>query len=58
MQEAVDTTENFEVDPFVTHVFVSIVFIAKFLRDVAEIDADIFGEFQWSLEVKVSDFKN
>ena len=34
-----------------------VVSIDELLRNVAEIDADIFGVFQWSLEVKVADIK-
>ena len=37
--------------------FVKVVFINEFLRNVADIDADIFRAFQWSLEVKVADVK-
>ena len=57
MREDIDTTENFEVDPAISHVFRNFVFINEFSRNVSEIDADIFGSFQWSLEVKAADFK-
>ena len=57
MRETIDNTTNLEVDPAVAHVFVKVVFIYEFLWNVADIDADIFGAVQWSLEVNVSGVK-
>ena len=37
--------------------FVKGLFIEELLSNVADIDADILGVVQWSLEVKVSDLK-
>ena len=35
-----------------------VVFMDKFLRNVSDIDAEIFGAVQWSLEVKVTNDKS
>ena len=51
--ESINDTANFEVDPTITHVFVKVLFINKFLRNVSDIDVDILGAFQRSLEVDV-----
>ena len=37
--------------------FVKVVCIDKFLRNIGEIDADIFGAVQWILEVTFADVK-
>ena len=48
---------SFEVDPAISHIFLKVLFIGEFLRNVSEIDADIFRAVQWSLEIKVSGVK-
>ena len=53
--EAINATANFEVDPTILHMVVKVIFIDEFLRNVAEIDADISEAVQWSLEVEVAD---
>ena len=53
--EAINATANFEVDPTILHMVVKVIFIDEFLRNVAEIDADISKAVQWSLEVEVAD---
>ena len=57
MWEAIYTMDNFKVDPAIAHVFVKVVFVDELLRNVTDIDPEIFGTVQWSLEVKVADVK-
>ena len=54
---AINAAANFEVDLTIVRMFVKVVFIDEFLREFSEIDADIFGAVQWSLEVEVSDIE-
>ena len=49
--------DNFKVDPAIAHVFVKVVFVDELLRNVTDIDPEIFGAVQWILEVKVADVK-
>ena len=55
MWEAVDASANFEVDPVVVNVLHEVVFINEVLRDVGELDFDVFRTIQRGAEIEVGD---
>ena len=55
MREAVDASADFEVDPVVVNVLHEVVFINEVLRDVGELDFDVFGTIQRGAEIEVGD---
>ena len=55
MGEAVDASADFEVDPVVVNVLHEVVFINEVLRDVGELDFDVFRTIQRGAEIEVGD---
>ena len=55
--EAVDTTVDFEVDPTISDIVKKVIFVNGVLRNVEEIDAEIFRTVQRVLEIEVRDVK-
>ena len=55
MWEAVDASANFEVDPVIVNMLHEVVFIDEVLRDVGELDFDVFRVVQRSAEIEVRD---
>ena len=55
MREAVDASADFEVDPVVVNVLHEVVFINEVLRDVGELDFDVFRTIQRGAEIEVGD---
>ena len=57
MGKAVDTTVDFEIDPTISEIFKEIIFVDKVLRDVGELDAEIFRAVERGLEIEVVNVK-
>ena len=55
MREAVDASANFEVDPVIVYVLHEVVFVDEVLRDVGELDFDVFRTIQRGAEIEVGD---
>ena len=55
MWEAVDASANFEVDPVIVNVLHEVVFVDEVLRDVGELDFDVFRTIQRGAEIEVGD---
>ena len=53
MFEAVDAFVDFEVNPTMMCEGSKVVFVNKFLWDVAEFDPDVFGAVQWRAQVEI-----
>jgi hypothetical protein len=55
LREAVDASANFKVDPVIVNVLHEVVFINEVLRDVGELDFDVFRTIQRGAEIEVGD---
>ena len=53
MGKAVNAAPNLEIDPTVTGLFDEVVFLCKFVGDVAEFDSDVLGAVNRGVEVEV-----
>ena len=53
--KAVNAALNIKVDPAVAGVFKEVVFLYKFVRDVAEFDLDVLAAVERGIEVEVAD---
>jgi hypothetical protein len=51
--KAITTLANFEVDPAIAVTTSEVVFLDEFIRDVGELDANIFGIGHRSVKVKI-----
>ena len=53
MGKAITTLANFEVAPAIAVMTSEVVFLDEFIRDVGELDADIFGLGHGSVEIEI-----
>ena len=53
--KAINAALNIKVDPAVVGMFKEVVFLCKFVGDVAEFDSEVIGAVERGVEVEVAD---
>ncbi len=57
MGQAIGSVHHLEIHPPILGIFSEFVFLSEFLGDVRKFDSNIFGLFQWGLQIKISRIK-